>query len=468
MAIIAGIMVPHPPLIIPDVGRGQQVRIKDTVQAYHEAAGLVAALKPDTIVMLSPHTVMYVDYFHVSPGTGAKGDFGQFFAPRQAVEAEYDTGFVEEFCGLSDDADFPMGSEGGRDRELDHGTMVPLYFINQVYRGYKLVRIGGSGLSLTDHYRAGQLIARAAGRLGRRTVIVASGDLSHKLKEEGPYGFCAQGPEYDKRIMDVMGEARFGELLEFTEGFCEKAGECGHRSFTMMAGAMDGMAVKPRRLSYEGPFGVGYGICTFEVQGEDGSRFFLRTYQELEQERCRKKQEKEDAYVSLARKSLEHYVHTRRMIPMQAVEGNLTEEMLRSRAGVFVSIHKNGALRGCIGTISPVCGNVAEEIIQNAVSAGIHDPRFPSVREDELQQLVYSVDVLGKTSPIKGPEELDVKRYGVIVAKGRKRGLLLPNLDGVDTVDQQIGIARQKAGIGPDEEGVSLERFEVIRHGDKG
>ena len=76
MAIIAGIMVPHPPLIIPDVGRGQQVRIKDTVQAYREAAGLVAALKPDTIVMLSPHTVMYADYFHVSPGTGAKGDFG--------------------------------------------------------------------------------------------------------------------------------------------------------------------------------------------------------------------------------------------------------------------------------------------------------------------------------------------------------------------------------------------------------
>lgn len=292
MAIIAGIMVPHPPLIIPDVGRGQQVRIKDTVQAYREAAGLVAALKPDTIVMLSPHTVMYADYFHVSPGTGAKGDFGQFLAPQQAVEAEYDTGFVEELCGLSDDADFPMGSEGGRDRELDHGTMVPLYFINQVYRGYKLVRIGGSGLSLADHYRAGQLIARAAGRLGRRTVIVASGDLSHKLKEEGPYGFCAQGPEYDKRIMDVMGEARFGELLEFTEGFCEKAGECGHRSFTMMAGAMDGMAVKPRRLSYEGPFGVGYGICTFEVQGEDKSRFFLRAYQELEQEQCRKKQEK--------------------------------------------------------------------------------------------------------------------------------------------------------------------------------
>ena len=468
MAIIAGIMVPHPPLIIPDVGRGQQVRIKDTVEAYHQAARLAAASKPDTIVVLSPHAVMYADYFHISPGTGAKGDFGQFLAPQEAVEVEYDTEFVNELCDLADDIDFPMGKEGERDRELDHGTMVPLYFINQYYHDYRLVRIGGSGLPFTDYYRAGQLIAQAVKRLGRRTVIIASGDLSHKLKEDGPYGFSVQGPEYDKRIMDVMGMGRFGGLLDFTEGFCEKAGECGHRSFTMMAGAMDGMAVKPQRLSYEGPFGVGYGICTFEVQGKDEGRCFLKAYEEREQAVCRQKQEAEDAYVSLARKSLEHYVHTRRMIPVQAVEEGLPGEMLKSRAGVFVSIHKNGALRGCIGTIAPVCGNVAEEIIQNAVSAGIHDPRFPSVREDELQQLVYSVDVLGETSPISGPEELDVKRYGVIVTKGRKRGLLLPNLDGVDTVGEQIGIARQKAGIGPDEDGVGLERFEVIRHGDKG
>ena len=147
---------------------------------------------------------------------------------------------------------------------------------------------------------------------------------------------------------------------------------------------------------------------------------------------------------------------------------SLPDEMTHARAGVFVSIHKNGALRGCIGTIGPVCENVATEIIQNAVSAGIHDPRFPSVREDELEQLVYSVDVLGETESIEGPKELDVKRYGVIVTKGQRRGLLLPNLDGVDTVEEQIRIARQKAGIGQDEEQVRLERFEVIRHGDKG
>ena len=114
-----------------------------------------------------------------------------------------------------------------------------------------------------------------------------------------------------------------------------------------------------------------------------------------------------------------------------------------------------------------MCRNVAEEIIQNAVSAGIHDPRFPSVREEELPLLEYSVDVLGGTERIQSEDQLDPLRYGVIVTRGRKRGLLLPNLEGVDTVEEQLSIARQKAGIREDETDVELERFEVIRHGVK-
>lgn len=467
MSIVLGIMAPHPPLIIPEVGRGQQLQIRDTVAAYEEAARMAAGARPDTVVVLSPHSIMYADYFHVSPGSGARGDFGQYYAFQAAVEAAYDQELVQELCILAKKEDFPMGTLGEKNKSLDHGTMIPLYFINQYYRDYKVVRIGPSGLSLADHYRAGRLIAGAAERLGRRVVIVASGDLSHKLKKDGPYGFSPQGPEYDARIMDVMGNARFGELFDFSETFCENAAECGHRSFTMLAGAVDGQAVRPRRLSYEGPFGVGYGVCTFEIEGKDESRRFLEVYERRQQELCSQMREREDTYVSLARKSLEYFVRTGRQLSARQARDGLPEEMLKTRAGVFVSLHKNGALRGCIGTISPVCGNVAEEIVQNAVSAGAHDPRFPAVREKELKELVYSVDVLGRAEPIKGPEELDVKRYGVIVTKGQKRGLLLPDLDGVDTVEQQISIARQKAGIGENETGISLERFEVIRHGEK-
>ncbi len=128
-----------------------------------------------------------------------------------------------------------------------------------------------------------------------------------------------------------------------------------------------------------------------------------------------------------------------------------------------MSIHSRGRLRGCIGTIAPVRSCLAEEIIRNAVSAAAEDPRFDPIRPEELKWLEINVDVLGEPEDIRSTDELDVKRYGVIVTRGHRRGLLLPDLDGVDTVEQQVAIARRKAGIGPSEP-VSLQRFEVVRH----
>jgi AmmeMemoRadiSam system protein A len=166
--------------------------------------------------------------------------------------------------------------------------------------------------------------------------------------------------------------------------------------------------------------------------------------------------------VQLARKTVELFVRQERTL---APPDELTPEM-QQRAGTFVSLHDRfGELRGCIGTILPVQANVAEEIIQNAISAATRDPRFPPVRPEELDGLDVKVDVLTTPEPISGPEELDPKRYGVIVqdARGWRRGLLLPDLEGVDTVEYQVDIARRKAGIGSNEP-VKLERFEVIRY----
>ena len=267
--------------------------------------------------------------------------------------------------------------------------------------------------------------------------------------------------------MNSMGNAAFGELLEYPESFCEKAGECGHRSFTMMAGCLDGKAVKTEKLSYQGPFGVGYGICTYHVTGEDKGRRFLEQYTRKNSRDIQSRKDREDSYVRLARKSLETFVRTGSVyVPSREETEELPREMTGNRAGVFVSVHKEGMLRGCIGTIAPVTGSVAEEILRNAVRAGTEDPRFPPVGEEELEALVYSVDVLGVPEPVASAAQLDAKTYGVIVTKGRKRGLLLPDLEGVDTVEDQIAIARRKAGIG-EEDPVTLERFEVIRHGEK-
>ena len=146
--------------------------------------------------------------------------------------------------------------------------------------------------------------------------------------------------------MGVMGRGAFGELVEFTEDFCARAGECGHISFTTMAGVLDGLDVDSRRLSYEGPFGVGYGICVYEVSGPDAGRHFLQIYLQRERKRCEKLQEKEDCYIALARRSLEHYVRTGRMLDISREEDRLPSELVKQRAGVFVSIKKHGALRG--------------------------------------------------------------------------------------------------------------------------
>ena len=376
------------------------------------------------------------------------------------METSYDEEFVEKLCRLASVRGLPAGTAGEKKKQLDHGTMVPLYFVNQFLRQYRLVRIGLSGLSFVKHYELGQCIKEASEQLGRRTVLIGSGDLSHRLKEDGPYGYREEGPAYDSGIMRVMEQASFEELLEFGEDFCEKAGECGHRSFTIMAGALDCTDVRAERLSYEGPFGVGYGVCTYEVQGSDATRNFKDQYEEKKRARIMEQRAQEDAYVQLARNAVEAYVRSRKVLE---VPKDLPKEMYTDQAGAFVSIKENGALRGCIGTIQATQTCIAEEIIGNAISASSRDYRFSPIEEEELEQLTISVDILGEREPVASADDLDVLRYGVIVTKGDKRGLLLPNLEGVDTVEEQIAIAKRKAGIGISEK-AALERFEVVRH----
>ena len=460
MSILAAFMAPHPPMIVPEIGRGSEGQIEETTKAYRQVAREIAELAPETIVIISPHSVMYGDYFHISPGKGAEGSFAQFGAPRVSFFVDYDEELVREIARLAERRDFPAGVLGERDRSLDHGTMVPLWFIEKEYGGFDIIRVGLSGLPLTDHYRLGQMIREAAESLDRRTVIVASGDLSHKLQDYGPYGFAEEGPRYDERIMDVCGRAAFGELFDFSEDFCREAAECGHRSFVIMAGAFDGRNVRAKELCHQDVTGVGYGVCTFYPEGENGDRSFLERYTARMEAEAAVKREAEDPWVSLARASLESYILKRKRI---RIPEGLPAEMTESRAGAFVSIHKGGALRGCIGTIGPTTDCVAQEIIDNAISASTADPRFPPIGPDELKWLDISVDVLGEPEDIDSAAELDVKRYGVIVSSGHRRGLLLPNLEGVDTVERQIDIAREKAGI-PGGEPVKLQRFEVVRH----
>ena len=163
--------------------------------------------------------------------------------------------------------------------------------------------------------------------------------------------------------------------------------------------------------------------------------------------------------VALAKKSIESFVKNRKEI---SPPKELTPEMT-VKAGVFVSLKKKGNLRGCIGTFMPCTENVAQEIIRNAISAATQDTRFEPVTKDELDELEYSVDVLSPPEKVSDVSELDPKQYGVIVVHGPRKGLLLPDLDGVDSVEEQLRIAKMKAWINPDEK-AEIFRFKVSRY----
>lgn len=461
MALQAAFIVPHPPLIIPAVGRGKETSIQATIDAYDEVAQQIAALKPQTIVVTSPHATAYRDYFHISPGSSAQGDMRRFDARDTELSCRYDTELASRISTLAAAEHFPAGTEGERDPSIDHATYIPLYFIDKFYQDYEVVRIGLSGYGPMEHYHLGQLITQAADQLDRRVVLVASGDLSHKLTYDGPYGFAPEGPVFDEQITEAMAQGDFMRILSFDEGFCDKAAECGLRSFQIMAGALDGKSVDARLLSYEGPFGVGYAVASFIVTGDDDTRRFGTRYEDEQRMKVQQARAHEDPYVTLAHASVEHFV--REGTPLPRPE-DLPEEMLTQRAGVFVSLHEHGRLRGCIGTIGPVTPCIADEIIRNGISACSEDPRFDPVRPNELDQLEISVDVLGEPQDIASTDELDPQRYGVIVSNGGRRGLLLPMLDGVDTVAEQVEIAMRKGGIGPHEPGTTFQRFEVVRH----
>ena len=461
MPMLGAIAVPHPPVLLPEVGRGREQQIDATAQAMREAARTAADWNPDVLIVSSPHTILYGDYFHIAPGDGAAGSMAAFNAPQVRIEAQYDAPLRREIIRWAQAASLEVGTLGQRDASLDHGVLIPLYFLRGTGVDCPIVRMGLSGFPPLAHYRLGQCIAKAVDTLGRRAVFVASGDLSHKLKADGPYGFAPEGPAFDEAVTAAMASGDFLKFLTMEPSLCERAAECGLRSFQIMAGALDGLAVEPRLLSHEGTFGVGYAVAAFPVTGQDEQRCFAAVCEQARRQHIKECRAREDPWVRLAQLSLETWVRTGKRLAR--LPEDLPAGLTDHAAGAFVSLHIDGQLRGCIGTIAPTRENVAWEIVQNAVSACSRDPRFPPVQPGELEELEYSVDVLGQPEPVDSPARLDPRQYGVIVSCGHRRGLLLPDLDGVDTVEQQLDIARQKGGIRAGEP-CRIERFKVVRH----
>ena len=436
MSVLGAFVLPHPPIVLSAIGHGEEKKIQATIDGFKKVARLIATLKPDTIVLSSPHAPAYRDGFFVSQRPVDKGDFARFNAEEVSVSIPSDLAFIKELKQRTPDF---IGSSLASS-ELDHGTMVPLHFIQQAYPDFKLVRIGISFLDDKHHVQIGKTIRETAEALGRKIVFIASGDLSHRLTKEGPYGYAKEGPIFDQTVNEILKSGELEKLQTISSDLMEQAAECGYRSLLILSGVIKGLPFIPELYSYEGPFGVGYAIAGFIPANT----------------------KKGDPYVRLARMAIRSYVETGNEIDLPP---DTLAELTHIQAGVFVSLHLRNQLRGCIGTIIPVTSCVGEEILRNAVLACSQDPRFTPVTLAELDGLDIGVDVLGAPEDIANKSKLDVKRYGVIVSKGRRRGLLLPDLEGVDTIGQQVSIALSKAGIASDED-YHLQRFEVVRHHD--
>ncbi len=293
--------------------------------------------------------------------------------------------------------------------------------------------------------------------LGRDIAFIASGDLSHRLTSDAPAGYNAKGCVFDSQVEEILREGAFERLFELDDSLIHDAGECGFRSLLMLAGVFDGFAVETRVLSYEGPYGVGYMIAWTKSVGRGQEESLM---DRIQSHKSPDTNQTLSEPAKLAKEAIETFVKEGRII---SPGKDLPRYMLNDQAAAFICIKKSGALRGCIGTTEPVRPNLAEEIIRNAIEAACHDPRFPGVGVHELPGLLYTVDVLGKPEPIPDISYLDCNQYGVIVESGFRRGLLLPDIEGVDTVEDQVAIARRKAGIAPSEP-VTLHRFTVTRY----
>ena len=435
--VFSGI-APHPPIMVPEVGRESIRDVVDSIEAMAELARRVIDSGAETVVVISPHAPLEADSFVAYHGPEVVGDFSRFNAPETYFTAPVDEELLEAIKKAAAARQYDVSMLAGED--LDHGTAVPLYFLFRNGWEGKVVTLGYSYLSTDDHLRFGSCIKQAVDQIGRRVAFIASGDLSHRLKPTAPAGFNPNAHVFDEQVVAALRANTPQQITAIDYNLRRLAGECGYRSMLVAIGASAELPASCEVLSYEAPFGVGYLVA--QLTHQPG----------------------EIAPPALARRAVETFTRSGEILdPENAARG-----LLGTPAPCFVSLKTlDGELRGCIGTIEATRDTLAAEIVANAISAATNDPRFEPVRVEELSNLRYSVDVL--FPPEKAVlADLDPAVFGVIVEdeSGARRGLLLPDIPGITDAQHQVEIAARKAGIAAGEP-VRLWRFKVERFREK-
>ncbi|HET6671618.1 MAG TPA: AmmeMemoRadiSam system protein A [Pyrinomonadaceae bacterium] len=454
--VFSGI-APHPPIMVPEVGREAIGEVRQSISAMEELTKRVIANQAETVILISPHAPLDPYAFVAYQDLELRADFANFRAPKVQLTAGLDQELLNAIAKRGAEENYTV--VGISNAKLDHGSAVPLYFLQRNgWRG-KVVVLGYSFLSNEDHLRFGSCIGRAVRDVSRPIALIASGDLSHRLKPEAPAGFNPTAYIFDDEIVDALRSNNPERIVQINQHLRELAGECGYRSMLIAVGATRELPRSCEVLNYEAPFGVGYMVAQLtsqETVREPDAAMDSDIDESMEADG--------EKLPALARAAVEQFVREGTELKVSATDS----ELLQARAACFVSLKTlDGELRGCIGTIEPALDTLADEVVANAISAATRDPRFAPVAPEELASLRYSVDVLSATESTQ-MGDLDPAIYGVIVEDevGLQRGLLLPALEGIDTAVRQVEIASRKAGITPGTP-IRLRRFSVSRYSEK-
>ncbi len=448
--IVITVLLPHAPILVPVVA-GQRIgECRASVDAMGAAARRVVAEQPEAVVLVSPHAPRGEGAFGVTTGR-VSGSLARFGAPQVVVRLPGDAPLTAALRDRAVAAGFAMTDLAAG--QLDHGSVVPLWHLAEAGWAGPTVVVG---LAAEDNSRIGELgecVAVAAERLGRRVAVVASGDMSHRLQPGAPCGYDPRAAEFDAAFIAQLRQGATRELEAAVAPKQECAAEDVVEATLFALGAAGWRADGRDVLSYEGPFGVGYGVAVLFVpqrdradEGAAGAESAVPVGDPLA------------VLPAVARASIAAALK----LPAEVSEPKFGG--CPGDNGVFVTLHGvDGRLRGCIGTLASRTGDLAVETWRMAREAALHDPRFRAVRVAELAGLRLEVTVLEPMEDVESATALDPARWGVVVrASDGRRGLLLPAIPEVTSVEQQLSIARAKGGIGPDEP-VRLQRFAARR-----
>ena len=443
------VLMAHAPVLIPSVAGSRADRARASIAAMTEAARRVVAAAPDVLIVISPHAPRRKGAVAIWAEDRLKGTLAHFASPDVAIDVPNDWNLVRN---LTEEA----GRRGVqlwalRHAELDHGALVPLWHLQQAGWSGPTLLLGLHSPDEPGPVELGEAIAAAARRDGRKIAVVASGDMSHRLKPGAPGGYHPEASGFDQSFIECLRARDYRRLMNLDPDLQELAGEDVVESALVAVSAVGWNSEGSEVLSYEGPFGVGYGIAVLHASGGADGRGESPAFRQGVPVVSGK------LLPRIARYSIEAALRGDSTQPDFELEGILAE-----RFGVFVTIRgRGGELRGCVGTISPRFGNTLEETWHLAREAAFRDHRFEPVRPDEVGHSRFEVSVVFPPEPIRSAAELDPQRYGLLVATvDGRRGALLPGLDGVETAEAQLDLARRKGGIGAGET-ASIQRFAV-------